>query len=80
MRLIVLAVVLLSRELQALTDLFVLAMQPMIGPWPGGEGIKVAATMALENINARDDILAGYNLSMIWVNSEVGLIAVMLFK
>ncbi|XP_041354156.1 gamma-aminobutyric acid type B receptor subunit 1-like [Gigantopelta aegis] len=70
MRLFVFVVLLFDRKLSAVTDLFVLAMQPMTGPWPGGDGIREAATMALEDVNGREDVLAGYNLSMIWVDSE----------
>lgn len=42
------------------------------GSWDGGKGCLPAAEMALEDVNNRTDILPGYELQMIWNDSQVG--------
>ena len=39
--------------------------------WIGGKGCKPAVEMALEDVNAKDDILPDYHLEMVSNNSEV---------
>ncbi|XP_033116362.1 gamma-aminobutyric acid type B receptor subunit 1-like [Anneissia japonica] len=44
---------------------------PMTGDnWNGGEGCLPAATMALDDVNNRTDILPEYELKMFWNDSE----------
>ena len=52
-------------------ELPIAALFPKSGWWPGGEALYVAANMALDDVNARTDILPGYKLQMVWNNTEV---------
>ena len=48
------------------------ALFPKTGWWPGGRALHIAAQMALEDVNARPDVLPGYRLDMVWNDTEVG--------
>ncbi|KAJ8044406.1 Gamma-aminobutyric acid type B receptor subunit 1 [Holothuria leucospilota] len=48
-------------------------MMSMSGGWDGS-GCLVAAELALEQINNRTDILADYELKMLWNDTQVSLI------
>ncbi len=58
-------------QVSNLTDLYLMGLWPMQGPWPGGIGILPASLMALEHINANPNILPGYRLNMIWNDTKV---------
>lgn len=45
---------------------------PMNGSWAGGQGCFPAVLMALEDVNAREDILSDYYLEMDHNDSQVG--------
>lgn len=55
-------------------DLYLLGLFPLEGAWRGGAGQVVAVDMALAEVNAREDILPGYKLNLIWNNTKVGLL------
>ncbi|CAH0385419.1 unnamed protein product [Bemisia tabaci] len=40
------------------------------GGWQGGQACEPAASLALEDVNKRNDILAGYTLQLHWNDSE----------
>ena len=45
---------------------------PMTGSgWPGGGACLPAVMMALRDINARQGLLDGYNLTYTWVDTQV---------
>ena len=55
-----------------LTKLYIGGIFPNSGgTWDGGKGCLPAAQMALEDVNNRTDILPGYELKMIWNDSQV---------
>lgn len=55
-----------------LTPLHFGAIFPMTGEsWNGGQGGKPAVDMALKDVNARPDVLPGYELIMVFNDSEV---------
>ena len=54
-----------------LKDLYVLGMFPMRGQWAEGPGYSQAVLMGLEDVNARQDLLPGYRLNMIWNDTQV---------
>ena len=56
-----------------LEDLYILAMVPDSGEWPNGEVTRFSGQIALEHINAKEDMLPGYTFNIIWVNSMVSL-------
>ena len=60
-----------SIEPKNITDLYLLGLWAMTGPWPGGYGILPAALMAMEHINKDPSMLPGYRLNMIWNDSAV---------
>ena len=50
----------------------VLGFLPMSGSgWTGGAMCLPAALMATRHVNEREDLLAGYNLTYTWVDSQV---------
>ncbi|ELU17592.1 hypothetical protein CAPTEDRAFT_42446, partial [Capitella teleta] len=51
-------------------DLYLAGLLPMTGVWPGGQAMMVAADMALERINQRDDVLGDYRLNLMYGDSE----------
>lgn len=53
-------------------DLYLLGLFPFTGGWNGGEAYLQAATMAMEHINSRGDLLPEHRLSMAYNNSRVG--------
>ena len=50
--------------------LYLGAFFPVGGDWDGS-GIIPAVEMALDHINARQDILEGYELRMVWNDTKV---------
>lgn len=54
-----------------LIDLHLMGLFPMEGAWSGGEALKPAVQMGLDHINARDDILPGYRLKLVWEDTKV---------
>lgn len=56
-------------------DLRLLGLLPMTGNgWSGGGSCLPAVEMALEDINAREDILKDYILTYKWIDSEVRMV------
>ena len=56
-------------------DIHVLGLIPDTGNvWPAGETIRIASNIALEQVNARPDVLPGYNLVIHWKDTQVKLI------
>ena len=53
-------------------NLTIAGLLPMTGAWPGGTAMLASAQLALEHINAREDILPNYNLRLVHGDSEVG--------
>lgn len=49
------------------------ALFPMSGGWPGGQACQPAVEMALEDVNSRRDILPDYELKLIHHDSKVAL-------
>lgn len=49
------------------------ALFPMSGGWPGGQACQPAVEMALEDVNSRRDILPDYELKLIHHDSKVSL-------
>lgn len=47
------------------------ALFPMSGGWPGGQACQPAVEMALEDVNSRRDILPDYELKLIHHDSQV---------
>lgn len=41
------------------------------GGWQGGQGCLPAARMALNDVNAKEDLLVGYRLVLHWNDSQV---------
>lgn len=52
-------------------DITIAALFPITGWWPGGDALRIATEMAIEDVNERPDILAGYTLRMEWNDTEV---------
>ncbi|XP_064408032.1 gamma-aminobutyric acid type B receptor subunit 1 [Latimeria chalumnae] len=50
--------------------LYIGALFPMSGGWPGGQACLPSAQMALEIVNKRKDILPDYELKLMYYNSE----------
>ncbi|XP_069054844.1 gamma-aminobutyric acid type B receptor subunit 1 isoform X2 [Lepisosteus oculatus] len=50
--------------------LYIGALFPMSGGWPGGQACLPAAQMALELVNSRPDILPDYELKLIYHDSK----------
>lgn len=44
------------------------------GGWQGGQACHPAAQLALDDVNARSDLLPGYELQLHWNDSEVNII------
>lgn len=65
--------VLLSCSCPALgkKKLYIGALFPMSGGWPGGQACLPAAQMALDLVNNRTDILPDYELELIYYDSMV---------
>lgn len=51
--------------------LYIGALFPMSGGWPGGQACLPSAEMALEHVNRRPDILPDYELKLIHHDSKV---------
>ena len=51
--------------------LYVLGLFPMEGQWSGGWSLLTATQIGLEYVNAREDLLPGYTLNLIWNNTKV---------
>uniref|UniRef100_A0A8C7IKV8 Gamma-aminobutyric acid type B receptor subunit 1 n=1 Tax=Oncorhynchus kisutch TaxID=8019 RepID=A0A8C7IKV8_ONCKI len=60
---------LISREQVELRDLYIGALFPMSGGWPGGQACLPSAQMALDLVNKRTDILPEYELELIHYDS-----------
>lgn len=41
------------------------------GGWQGGQACKPAASLALDDVNKRKDLLPGFTLQLHWNDSEV---------
>ena len=55
-----------------LKELNVMGLFPMTGEtWPGGGACLPAVEMAIRHVNARDDILKGYKMNLIWGDTMV---------
>lgn len=52
--------------------LYIGALFPMSGGWPGGQACLPSAQMALDLVNKRTDILPDYELELIYYDSRVG--------
>ncbi|XP_067676189.1 gamma-aminobutyric acid type B receptor subunit 1-like [Haliotis asinina] len=60
-----------ATSVSGVKDLYILGLFPMDGDsWPGGAAIKIATEIALEHVNAMDNMLVGYNLNLIWNNTR----------
>ena len=56
-----------------LRDIYLMGLLPMGGTvWPTGKNLMVAMEMALDMVNNRTDILAGYRLNVVVADSAVG--------
>ena len=53
------------------TELYLLGLLGFSGAWPSGEATLIAAEMALEAVNSRQDILPGYKLTLLWNDTKV---------
>ena len=62
-------------NISGLESIYMLGMAPDSGEWANGETFRFASNAAIDHINSRNDILPGYNLNIIWVNSQVGLLS-----
>lgn len=51
--------------------LYIGALFPMSGGWPGGQACLPSAQMALDLVNKRTDILPDYELELIYYDSRV---------
>ncbi|TRY60221.1 hypothetical protein DNTS_026369 [Danionella cerebrum] len=51
--------------------LYIGALFPMSGGWPGGQACLPAAQMALDLVNKRADILPDYELELIYYDSMI---------
>ncbi|KAL7829316.1 hypothetical protein AOLI_G00302010 [Acnodon oligacanthus] len=51
--------------------LYIGALFPMSGGWPGGQACLPSAQMALDLVNKRTDILPDYELELIYHDSKV---------
>ncbi len=58
-------------EIANKTALYVGAFFPFGGGW-NGSGVIPAVQMAIDDINSRPDILPGYELKMVWNDTQVG--------
>lgn len=67
--------ILLSCPCRALgkKKLYIGALFPMSGGWPGGQACLPAAQMALNLVNKRSDILPDYELELIHYDSMVSM-------
>uniref|UniRef100_A0A8C9VI63 Gamma-aminobutyric acid type B receptor subunit 1 n=1 Tax=Scleropages formosus TaxID=113540 RepID=A0A8C9VI63_SCLFO len=54
----------------SMRKLYIGALFPMSGGWPGGQACLPSAQMALELVNKRTDILPDYELEMIYYDSK----------
>ena len=64
-----------------LKELRLLGLQPMTGnAWSGGWACLVPIKMALEGINARSDLLEGFNITYEYIDNEVCLSVVLFFQ
>lgn len=59
------------RPALAKKKLYIGALFPMSGGWPGGQACLPAAQMALQLVNERTDILPDYELELIYYDSRV---------
>ena len=53
--------------------LYILGLYPMSGNWPGGQGQLPATRMGFQHINANQNILPNYELTLIQRDTEVRL-------
>ena len=53
--------------------LYIGGIFPMTGSWAGGKGCRPAVEMALEDVNARADLLPQFNLEIVANDSRVRL-------
>uniref|UniRef100_A0A8C9T7U3 Gamma-aminobutyric acid type B receptor subunit 1 n=1 Tax=Scleropages formosus TaxID=113540 RepID=A0A8C9T7U3_SCLFO len=58
-----------SRCCEYCTKLYIGALFPMSGGWPGGQACLPSAQMALDLVNKRTDILPDYELELIYYDS-----------
>ncbi|XP_010792678.1 gamma-aminobutyric acid type B receptor subunit 1-like [Notothenia coriiceps] len=58
-----------SRPVLGKKKLYIGALFPMSGGWPGGQACLPAAQMALDLVNSRTDILPDYELELIHYDS-----------
>ena len=59
--------------------LYIGALLPFGGGWDGS-GLVPSIDIALEKINERDDILPGYDLQVIWNDTQVGVLFMILLR
>lgn len=60
-----------TSQSQGLVDLFIAGLLPKTGVWHAGDTMLIAAQLAMEDINGRDDILPGYRLNLIYGDTKV---------
>lgn len=66
-----LLLLLLLRPCAGKKKLYIGALFPMSGGWPGGQACMPSAQMALDLVNNRSDILPDYELELIHYDSMV---------
>ena len=54
------------------TKIYLLGLFPMSGSWPGGQAVRPAAELAIQDINDNPEILPGYELVLISKDTQVG--------
>ena len=54
--------------------LYIGGIFPMTGGWAGGKGCRPAVNMALEDVNARKDLLPQFHLEIVANDSRVSII------
>lgn len=69
--LIVLLLIIWPRPSAGKKKLYIGALFPMSGGWPGGQACMPSAQMALDLVNNRSDILPDYELELIHYDSMV---------
>ncbi|XP_072406250.1 LOW QUALITY PROTEIN: gamma-aminobutyric acid type B receptor subunit 1 [Chiloscyllium punctatum] len=67
---LLLALSLLPLSVGSKQTLYIGALFPMSGGWPGGQACLPAAQMALRDVNNRSDILRDYELQLIYHDSK----------
>ena len=55
-------------------DLYMIGLFPFHGSWNGGAAFLASSQLALQQINARDDVLPNYRLNLLWNDTGVSVI------